>query len=82
MTDFLPQITEQNYRKKSLNYQDPKLPRKMPQITVLGRFLVMFCLQCKPGDIGSASCYFIHQPIINSSSKKGTTNVVVVYYST
>jgi hypothetical protein len=48
MTDFLPQITKQNYQKKSLNYRDPKLPRKMPQITALGRFLVMFRLQCDP----------------------------------
>jgi hypothetical protein len=46
MTDILPQITKQNYRKKSLNYRDPKLPRKMPQITVLSRFSVMFHLQC------------------------------------
>jgi hypothetical protein len=61
LTLTLPSITEwyapfyrfnapnyqRNYRKNCPNYLYLKLPRKMPQIPVWGRFSVMFRLQCK-----------------------------------
>jgi hypothetical protein len=47
LTDFLPQITKQNYQKNSPNYRDPKLPKKTASNYRIGLFFgnVSFTVQ-------------------------------------
>jgi heme/copper-type cytochrome/quinol oxidase subunit 1 len=48
---WLPSITE--------CYFDPKLLKRLPQITVLGCFLVMFRLQCTRGKQSCSRLLFV-----------------------